>query len=163
MKHLLNCAFALSIIICCLSCKDTQKATVDTAAFYEMSPKYLRADVSGKDYFQVYAKGSNEKDCKKNGAIKVLQALILNGINSGKTIIAILNEPAMINDFKQQEAQFYERAINNSNLLTIESLITDSKKLKQSYDKNTTYSMQVVVAVNRTLLSKEVLSLITKN
>lgn len=161
-QQLIVITYALSMLFC-LSCKNVQKGTVSSAAFYNMSVKYLRADASAKDLFQVYAKGNSEKDCKNNAQVKVLQELIFNGINSGKIIVPILNEPAMITSFKQQEESFYQKQINNTDVVSVQTFIADDKMLKQTEDKTTTFSMQVVVAVNRKMLSQQVLKSIIKN
>lgn len=149
---------ALFMAILSAGCSHPKKGMVSTAAFYNMGIKYLRSDANGKDYFQVYAKGSDENECKENAKIEVMKTLTYEGLRQGIQLAPILNVPAMVSDFKLNEQVFFRKYLNNKNVIETEDFIDKDRKLLQSEQKNAVSSMQVVVGIHKQKFTTEVLN-----
>lgn len=141
-----------------ISCNKKTTATVSTAAFYDMPVKFIRHEASGFDYFQIFAKGVNKKECEENAKMQLMKELIYNGIRQGTNINPILNEPQTVQKFRNNESEFLTRLADNSSVIEISK--TPNDNLKQSENKNTVYSMPVVLSINRVLFTNEVLTFI---
>jgi hypothetical protein len=152
----------VTLVAACLllimgACK-TKQGTVSTNAFYDMTPAFQSSDPSGRDYFRTYAKGQNDKECKNNAKIAVMRMLVYDGVRQGASFTPILNDPAQVAKFRAGEQAFFSRQLLNTQVVDVQKVIEKDDKLRQSEAGNSVLSMQVIVAVDRNQLTKEVMN-----
>ena len=150
--------FLILLIVTGITSCNKKTSAVSTAAFYDMPVKFIRHDASGSDFFQIFAKGSNEKQCQENAKMQLMKELIYNVIRQGANINPILNEPPMVQKFRDKESEFLTKLANNSSVIEVSKKANDN--LKQSEHKNKVYSMPIVLSINRVLFTNEVLTFI---
>lgn len=148
MKTFLLTATIIGFISC-----SSPKPTLSTAAFYDIPQRFVKSDASGKDYFLAFGKGKNERECKENAQIALLKELIYNGIQTGTSLPALLNDPNHVNEFKRDETNAIHKIMINPQI--IQANYRANTKLKQSEDKKSTLNMSFEVGINRRLLSNQ--------
>ncbi len=148
MKTFLLAATIIGFISC-----SSPKPTLSTAAFYDIPQRFVKSDASGKDYFLAFGKGKNERECKENAQIALLKELIYNGIQTGTSLPALLNDPNHVNEFKKDETNAIHKIMINPQI--IQANYRANTKLKQSEDKKSTLNMSFEVGINRRLLSNQ--------
>jgi hypothetical protein len=139
-----------AIVVNFISCS-SPKPTLSTAAFYDIPQRFIKSDASGKDYFLAFGKGKNEKECKENAQIALLKELIYNGIQTGTSLPALLQDPNHVNEFKKDETNAIHKIMINPQI--IQANYRAANKLKQAEAKNTNLNMSFEIGVNRRLLS----------
>lgn len=148
MKTFLLAATIIGFISC-----SSPKPTLSTTAFYDIPQRFVKSDASGKDYFLAFGKGKNERECKENAQIALLKELIYNGIQTGTSLPALLNDPNHVNEFKRDETNAIHKIMINPQI--IQANYRANTKLKQSEDKKSTLNMSFEVGINRRLLSNQ--------
>ena len=129
--------------------------SVSTSAFYDMPLKFLRKDVNGKTYFEAYAKGRSERECRENAKRDVIRVLVYDGVRQGYSLPPILTTPSMEKKFRNQEDSFLRDLIDNKELITAKAV--NENKLHQSASSKSQSSMPFEVGVDHEMLSREVL------
>ena len=137
------------------SCKS---GSVSTSAFYDMPLKFLRKDVNGKTYFEAYAKGRSEKECRENAKKDVIRVLLYEGVRQGYSLPPILATPSMEKKFRNQEEALLRNLVDNKDLVTAK--LVNENKLLQSNSAKSQSSMPFEVGVDHGMLSREVLKTI---
>ncbi len=160
IKNTITTLFFIGFIC---SCASKKPATVSVASFYNMGVAFVRSDANGKDYFNIYAKGSSEKECRYNAKIELIKILVTDGIAQGISIKPILNVPVDVNKFNDNQTLFYSRYTADNNVLDASGTIDEVNKLAQTEDKKAVLSMRVQVAVNRKLLEQQLKQFIKEN
>jgi hypothetical protein len=149
------CLLTLTTAFYC--CRPASKGTVSTAAFYSMSPSYVRTDAAGKNYFQVYAKGLNENECKDNAKLELMKMLIYDGTRQGIALPSILNDPAQVVKFRRSESDFFKTILTNPAILEAGKPVDNSRTLLQSTNNSQPATRLIIVSVNQQALAKQVL------
>ena len=156
MKNKINkVSLLLFIISICMGCAPKKIATVSIASFYKMGVAYVRTDAGGKDYFNVYAKGSNEAECRQNAKMELMRVIALEGISQGANLKPILNIPPDVTRFKEKEYAFYAKYTTPNDVVDATGKIEDINKLAQSESKTAALSMKVQVGIDLKLFEKQ--------
>lgn len=150
--------FSCLLLVAVFALTSCNPGSVSTSAFYEMPLKFLRKDANGKTFFEVYAKGRNEKECRLNAKKDVARTLIYEGVRQGVSLPPILATPALEKKFRAKEERFLENLIDNNNLVF--ARLVNQNKLQQSSSRKSQLSMPFEVGVDHRLLESEVLKAI---
>lgn len=145
----------IMLLMAFASCKS---GSVSTSAFYDMPIKFLRKDVNGKTYFEAYAKGRSEKECRENAKRDVIRVLLYEGVRQGYSLPPILATPSMEKKFRIHEETFLKNMVDNKDMVTTKAV--NENKLLQSNSSNSQGSMPFEVGVDHGMLSREVLKTI---
>lgn len=143
------------LIISILAFASCKSGSVSTSAFYDIPMKFLRKDVNGKTYFEAYAKGRSEKECRENAKRDVIKVLLFEGVRQGYSLPPILTTPSMEKKFRNQEESILRNLVDNNDLVTAK--VVNDNKLLQSNAPRSQGSMPFEVGVDHGLLSREVL------
>lgn len=156
MKNKTNAIWlALLIISTCVGCAPKKVATVSVASFYNLGVAYIRTDVGGNDYFNVYAKGGNEAECRQNAKMELMRIIALEGVNQGANLKPVLNMPPDVNKFKEMEYAFYAKYAGPNQVVDATGKIEQLNKIAQSENKTAGLSMRVQVSINLKLFEQQ--------